>query len=79
MMKRGPKQKPLDARQRAAAFELVWRRGQTKAEVADGLGISRMALWKWEQREDFQALLDKEHKAMVSRRSRWLRRRLWGK
>lgn len=45
-MKRGPKQKPLDERQKMAAFDLVWRRGQTKAEVAEGAGVSRMMLWK---------------------------------
>jgi MFS superfamily sulfate permease-like transporter len=44
MGKRGPKPKPLDQRQKWAAFLLIWRQSRTKEEIAEKCGVSRMAL-----------------------------------
>ena len=65
---------PLDERH-YLAIELMSRpfydrtRGRnrwlTKQEIADLVGISRMQLWRWEQRKDFQREKEKRVKAYV--------------
>jgi Helix-turn-helix of insertion element transposase len=56
--------KPLDWRHRRAITLLVWGRGYTKEMIAEECEVSRMALWKWEQREDFRQALEKEYREM---------------
>ncbi|GGD07882.1 phBC6A51 family helix-turn-helix protein [Pontibacillus salipaludis] len=53
MGKRGPEKQPLDWRHREAMFLAIYR-WYNKTEICEDLGISRMTLWKWEQREDYQ-------------------------
>lgn len=74
MGKRGPARKPLTQIQKFAAFRLAFRQGMTMEEVAAEAEVSRMALWKWMQREDFQRECEREYKRMVrTYRSRWRR------
>lgn len=64
MAKRGRPRQPLDERHRYAIMMLVWGM-RTKEALAEELGISRMALWKWEQRDDFREAYEKEYREMV--------------
>ncbi|WAA13387.1 helix-turn-helix transcriptional regulator [Fervidibacillus halotolerans] len=41
------------------------KRWLTRQEVADMVGVSRMQLWRWEQRKDFQREHDKALKAYL--------------
>ncbi len=67
MGKRGPAPRPLTPEQRWAAFRLVYRQGMTMEEIAEEAGVSRMTLWKWQQRPDFAKLYDQEYRKMVQR------------
>ncbi|MFB6803440.1 phBC6A51 family helix-turn-helix protein [Peribacillus butanolivorans] len=76
MGKRGPAPKPLTCIQRFTAFRLVYRNGLTMEQVAEEVQVSRMTLWKWQQREDFAKLYEQEYRNMRQRmRMRWGRRR----
>jgi transcriptional regulator with XRE-family HTH domain len=37
----------------------------TRQEIAEACGVSRMQLWRWEQRKDFQRELEKRRKAKL--------------
>ncbi|MFE3973281.1 MULTISPECIES: phBC6A51 family helix-turn-helix protein [unclassified Peribacillus] len=67
MGKRGPAPRPLTNIQRFAAFRLVYRQGLTMEQVAEEAGVSRMTLWKWQQREDFAKAYEQEYRNMVQR------------
>jgi len=53
----------LSSRQLAAARLLAC--GRAPAEVADEIGISRQALWKWRRRADFAAEVFRLHECLV--------------
>ncbi|MEH6940930.1 phBC6A51 family helix-turn-helix protein [Bacillus sp. JJ722] len=78
MGKRGPAPQPLTAIQRSVAFRLVYRQGMTMDEIAEEAEVSRMTLWRWMQREDFNKLYDQEHRNMVRRYDAW-GRKAWRK
>lgn len=67
MGKRGPAPRPLTQIQKFAAFRLVYRNGATLQDIADEAEVSRMTLWKWQQREDFAKLYEQEYRNMVQR------------
>ncbi|MEJ9228901.1 helix-turn-helix domain-containing protein [Peribacillus butanolivorans] len=72
MGKRGPAPRPLTPIQRFTAFRLVYRNGATMQDIADEAEVSRMTIWKWQQREDFAKCYEQEYRNMVQRvRSRW--------
>ncbi|MFE4812798.1 phBC6A51 family helix-turn-helix protein [Peribacillus simplex] len=75
MGKRGPARQPLTPIQQFAAFRLVYRNGSTMQDIADEAEVSRMTLWKWQQREDFAKHYEQEYRNMVQRlRSRGRKR-----
>jgi transcriptional regulator with XRE-family HTH domain len=55
---------PLDDRHYLAIDLLFYRGslgyGMTRDDIAKECGVSRMQLWRWEQREDFSKAYDKE-------------------
>ena len=58
---------PLSEKHYRAIDMLSEGRGRlTRAQIAKKLKISRMALWKWMQRKDFQKALDKEIRRKVN-------------
>lgn len=67
MGKRGPARQPLTQIQKFAAFRLVYRNGLTMEQVAEEAQVSRMTLWKWQQREDFAKHYEQEYRNMVQR------------
>ncbi|MBD8135758.1 helix-turn-helix domain-containing protein [Bacillus sp. CFBP 13597] len=67
MGKRGPERQPLTPIQKFAAFRLVYRNGSTMQDIADEAEVSRMTLWKWQQREDFAKHYEQEYRNMVQR------------
>lgn len=73
MGKRGPAPQPLTPIQRFAAFRLVYRNGATMQDIADEAEVSRMTLWKWQQREDFAKAYEQEYRNMVQRIRRRVR------
>lgn len=46
------------------------KRWLSRQEIADKVGVSRMQLWRWEQRKDFQREKDKRLKALWSPKSK---------
>ncbi|MFD1018684.1 helix-turn-helix domain-containing protein [Thalassobacillus hwangdonensis] len=54
---------PLDERHHLA-IRMIFH-GYTRQEIADTLEVSRMQVWRWEQRKDFDKEYDKYVKAYV--------------
>ncbi|MFK9120750.1 phBC6A51 family helix-turn-helix protein [Peribacillus frigoritolerans] len=67
MGKRGPAPRPLTPIQKFAAFRLVYRNGATMQDIAEEAEVSRMTLWKWQQREDFAKHYEQEYRNMMQR------------
>ncbi|WP_158299240.1 phBC6A51 family helix-turn-helix protein [Paenibacillus antri] len=68
---------PLTDRQRLAIELMVryWRRYQTRQSVADAVGVSRMTLYRWLKRKDFNRLYTEEREKMFREWDRQARRK----
>jgi predicted DNA-binding transcriptional regulator AlpA len=75
--KRDPyRKKPLDDRQLLAITLISSGKRLKREEIAELCGVSRMQLWRWEQRKDFRKALEKAYK---ERLRRWRSKRVSGK
>jgi DNA-directed RNA polymerase specialized sigma subunit len=59
---------PLDERHYLAIELLVDGKRLTRGMIAKKCGVSRMQLYRWELRKDFQQAYDKRMKAMINRK-----------
>lgn len=78
-----PKRRPPLGERHYKAIDMLSnsRKYGNHAKIARRLGISRMTLYRWRQRPDFQAELEREIKRKVRERfgDRRTERRIWGR
>lgn len=64
---------PLSEKHLLAIEIMTFGKRYTQSEIAKMLGVSRMTLYKWRQRKDFDRLLEKTIRSNHERRMRRIR------